>query len=196
MIRSIFGTFCIVLGTILSNNTDHSILSPIVFSVGILLVISLNLGLITRSIPSGNSIQSCCITCLTNITIAIILGLLLSGSGNYPNQLNATISGGIATGIIIGLVSVVNIRKSDYTILITMILMFSFVYLKLPHCVVYAFYFGALPQITLVEFITLMKVICGNIIGGLIVRYSLVILDKQIEKTLVNLRLVKYPPRY
>ena len=178
MIKNILGACTIVLGTILSNNINHPILSPIVFSVGILLVISLDLGLITRSVPSGKSVSDCAITCLVNVIVSFLLGLLLSASGAYPQQLNGTFGSAIATGIVIGFVSVVNKHKSEYTTLITMILMFSFVYLKLPHCVVYAFYLGALDTITLESCLSLLIVTFGNVIGGAIVRISMNILNK------------------
>ena len=178
MSKNIFGAACVVLGTILSNNINHPILSPIVFSVGILLVISLDLGLITRSVPSGKPFRSCVSTCCINLVVSFLMGLLLSNSGTYPPQLTGTLGGGIATGIVIGLVSVVNKLKSDYKTIITMILMFTFVYLKLPHCVVYAFYFGALETLTWNSALSLLLVTIGNLIGGSIVRYSMVILDK------------------
>lgn len=180
MIKNIFGAACVVLGTILSNNVNHSILSPIIFSVGILLVIALDLGLITRSVPSGKPVKDCITTCGVNLIVSYLMGLLLSTSGTYPQQLTGTLLGGISTGIVIGLVSVVNKRNSEYKTIITMILMFTFVYLKLPHCVVYAFYFGALDTITWVSALSLLLVTIGNIIGGSIVRYGMVILDKKI----------------
>ena len=178
MFNNILGASCVVLGTILANNINHPILSPIVFTVGILLVVDLNLGLITRSIPSGMSVKDCAKTFGMNLIVAFVLGLLLSGSGTYPQQLTGTFGGGIATGIVIGFVSIVNKCKSEYRSIITMILMFAFVYLKLPHCVVYAFYFGALDTMTWVSAESLVFVTVGNIIGGLIVRWSMVILAK------------------
>lgn len=171
MYKSIIGAVCIVIGTILSNNINHPILSPIVFSVGILLVIDLDLGLITRSVPSGDSSSKCCYTAMINIVVALLLGLLLGDVGNYPTVLNVSFGGAVATGVIIGLVSVANKYSGRYTILITMILMFSFVYLRLPHCVVYAFYLGALPMITWEGIWSVLVTIAGNVGGGLLVRF-------------------------
>ena len=175
--KNLLGGGCIVLGTILANTINHPILSPIAFSVGILLVIVLDLGLITRSVPSGKPFKECVGTLAINILVAFVLGVLLCNTGNYPHTLDGTFLGGIATGIIIGLISIANIHQSKYTVLITMILMFSFVYLKLPHCVVYAFYVGALSHITATDFMTLVTVICGNIIGGMIVRFCMLELN-------------------
>lgn len=179
--RSFFGASCIVLSTVLSNNINHEILSPIVFSVGILLVVGFNLGLITRSVPGGDSFTDCFITLATNIMTAMCFGLLLRNTGTYPETLEASIGGAIVTGIVIGLVSVSNKFNSRYAEWITMILMFSFVYLHLPHCMVYAFYFGTLPMITMQELGTLALVTVGNILGGLIVRYSMKILNVTVK---------------
>jgi formate/nitrite transporter FocA (FNT family) len=178
MYKSILGAGCIVLGTILSNNVNHPILSPIVFSVGILLVISLDLGLITRSVPSGKSLKDCLVTYSVNLFVACVLGLMLNDTGVYPQQLTGTFGGAIGTGIVIGLVSIVNKRNANYKVIITMVLMFTFVYLKLPHCVVYAFYFGALETVTWASALSLILVTLGNVVGGLIVRYSIEKLDK------------------
>lgn len=60
VIKSTLASGCIVFGTILSNNVDHQHFSPVIFSVGILLVIALNLNLITRDVPSGTKVASCC----------------------------------------------------------------------------------------------------------------------------------------
>ena len=178
--RNILGGGCIVLGTMLSNAINHPILSPIAFSVGILLVITLDLGLITRSVPSGRPVKECFGTLCINLLVAFVLGVLLSRTGNYPQTLGGTFGGGVATGIIIGMASIANKYQSKYTIIITMILMFSFVYLGLPHCVVYAFYIGALTHITTAECLTLLFVTLGNIVGGAIVRYSVLELDNEI----------------
>lgn len=178
MYKSFLGACCIVLGTMLSNNINHPILSPIVFSVGILLVISLDLGLITRSVPSGKSLKDCMIAYGVNLIVSVILGLMLNDYGTYPQQLTGTFIGGIATGIVIGLVSIVNKHNTEYKTIITMILMFAFVYLKLPHCVVYAFYFGTLDNVTWASALSLLFVTLGNIVGGLLVRYSMTILYK------------------
>lgn len=175
--KDILGGGCIVLGTILANAINHPILSPIAFSVGILLVITLDLGLITRSVPSGKSFNECVETLFFNLLIAFLFGILLDWTGDYPQMLNGTFYGAIATGIIIGLASIANIHQSKYTIIITMILMFSFVYLGLPHCVVYAFYIGALPHLTFAECFSLLTVICGNVVGGMIVRFSMLEID-------------------
>ena len=144
-------------------------------------MITLDLGLITRSVPSGKPVKECVGVLLANLLVAFVLGVLLGYPGICPQTLNGTFYGAIGTGIIIGLASIANIYQSKYTIIITMILMFSFVYLGLPHCVVYAFYLGALPHITSVDFMTLLSVIGGNIVGGMIIRQCVLNIDNQID---------------
>ncbi|MBS5433087.1 MAG: hypothetical protein KHY12_04900 [Firmicutes bacterium] len=169
--RSVIGALSIVFGTILANNINHTYLSPLTFSLGIIFVIILNLGLITRSVPSGEGFKNCGIILIVNIAVAIIAGLSLRSCGSFPTIIKPALVPAIGTGIIIGLVSVANIKKTNYTVPVTFMLMFSFVYLKIPHCVVCAFYYGASPQNAIENMPGLLVVIVGNIIGGLIIRY-------------------------
>ena len=170
--KSVLGALSIALGTILSNNVDHEYLSPICFSVGILIVIAFDLGLITRAVPSGKSTEECFIVGLANLVTAALAGFLLADMGDFPQEITCSLTGAVATGIIIGLVSISNKVKSRYSVLITMILMFSFVYLKLPHCVVYAFYCGAARALYgTSNWLNMCSVVAGNVVGGLIVRF-------------------------
>lgn len=170
--KSVLGALSIVLGTILSNNVDHEYLSPVCFSVGILIVIAFDLGLITRAIPGGQSTEECFIIGIVNLVTAALAGIVLADMGEFPQEITYSLTGAIATGIIIGLVSISNKVKSRYSVLITMILMFTFVYLKLPHCVVYAFYCGAARTLYgASNWFNMCGVVAGNVVGGLIVRF-------------------------
>lgn len=60
VIKCALASSCIVFGTILTKNVDHRYLSSVIFSVGILLVIALNLNLISRDVSSGTKVSSCC----------------------------------------------------------------------------------------------------------------------------------------
>lgn len=177
---SVLGALAIVFGTILSNNVNHAYISPICFSVGILIVISFDLGLITRAVPGGQLTEECFIIGFVNLVTAALAGFILSDMGNFPQDLACSLSGAVATGIIIGLVSISNKVSSRYSVLITMILMFSFVYLKLPHCVVYAFYCGAARVVYgSSNWFNLCVVTIGNIVGGMIIRFFYLTLSKK-----------------
>lgn len=168
MFKSVLGALCICLGAYFSLLINNPIISPIVFMVGILLIIYFDLNLITREIPlntknTPESIQNTCVVLLLNVFTAFFVGLFL------PKQalnLNPSFMNSILGGIVIGLVSLVAKYKKTYKEIIIIILMFCFVYLKLPHCVVYAFYSG----IDFHNAIYLLPVISGNIIGGLLIK--------------------------
>ncbi|MBQ8935500.1 MAG: hypothetical protein IJ049_03765 [Oscillospiraceae bacterium] len=171
---SAIGALSIVFGTVLSNNINHQYLSPLMFSLGIILVIIFDLGLITRAVPSGASAPQCGVTAGVNFLAAYAAGWLLHSCGSFPDAIPVDFVGAIATGIVIGLVSAVNRHKSEYTVVVTIMLMFSFVYLHIPHCVVCAFYLGAkMTAVTLTDVLGLVTVIIGNILGGLVIRLIL-----------------------
>ncbi len=173
-VTSAIGALSIVFGTVLSNNMNHQYLSPLMFSLGIILVIIFDLGLITRAIPSGASVFQCIVTAGVNFIVAYLVGWLLHSCGNFPQEIPIDIVGAIATGIVIGLVSAVNKHKSEYTVVVTIMLMFSFVYLHIPHCVVCAFYLGAkTTAATPADLVGLLTVVFGNVLGGLIIRFIL-----------------------
>ena len=171
---AILGGLSIVFGTVLSNNMNHPILSPLMFSLGIIFVIVLNLGLITRSVPSGGSVGECVIIALYNLFTAFLCGIFLGGFGNFPTTVEPNFWGAVGTGIIIGLVSLVNREETPYKVPVTIMLMFSFVYLKLPHCVVSAFYAGNILSTTkdLSALWGLFMVLIGNVAGGCVVRFA------------------------
>ena len=167
----ILGGLSIVFGIILANNMNHTYLSPLMFSLGIVFTIIMRLELITRAVPLGRKVGEACIIGAGNFIGALLAGAALWWTGKYPPSISINIWGAIATGIIIGLVSVANTEGTAYTVPVTFMLMFSFVYLKLPHCVVSAFYVGnsvvgGYLANTLPGFLV---VLVGNVIGGLIV---------------------------
>ena len=170
-ISGILGGLCIVFGTVLANNLNHVYLSPLMFGLGIIFTVVLGLDLITRAVPIGIPARDCVTIGLFNFVSAFIAGLLLKNFGAFPKEISPDFWGAIGTGIIIGLVSVVNKKSGPYTVVVTLMLMFSFVYLKLPHCVVTAFYLGTILGVgafwsSLWSFVV---IVVGNIIGGLIV---------------------------
>lgn len=179
--RAAIGALAITFGTVLANAVNHVYLSPLLFSLGIVLVIVLNLDLVTRAVPSGVPYGECAVILVFNLLVAALAGLLLRTCGTFPPSIKPSFFPAVATGIIIGLVSLVNIKQTSYTVPATLMLMFSFVYLKLPHCVVCAFYYGASPVNALRNLPGLLSVVAGNLIGGLIIRY-LFILCKKLEK--------------
>lgn len=171
---SAIGALSIVFGTVLSNNINHQYLSPLMFSLGIILVVVFDLGLITRAVPSGASAPQCGMTAGVNFLVAYAAGWLLRSCGTFLDAIPVDFVGAIATGIVIGLVSAVNKHKSEYTVAVTIMLMFSFVYLHIPHCVVCAFYLGAkTAAVTLTDVLGLVTVMIGNILGGLVIRLIL-----------------------
>lgn len=180
-ILSIIGGLSIVFGIILANNINHVYLSPLMFSLGIIFTIILGLDLITKAIPTCRSWRDCVIIGYYNLLTAFAAGVFLRWTGNFPQIISLsweTFAGAIGTGIIIGLVGLSNKEKTSYTVPVTFMLMFSFVYLKLPHCVVSAFYLGAISGAGAFfpSLLGFSAVLLGNIIGGLIIRgsYSLI----------------------
>lgn len=166
--KSILGGFAISLGVILSNLIDNEFISPLIFSVGILLCMDLKMHLITRAIPLKPYIPTCGNILLFNLLSAMACGLVVKFTFMHTvPRLNPDFIGAILTGIIIGIIAVINKKNMNgtYKIIITMLLMFAFVYLKLPHCVVYAFWFGCMEC----SFINLLIAVAGNIVGGLII---------------------------
>lgn len=166
---SLLGGLSIAFGIVLANNMNHVYLSPLMFSLGIVFTIIMGLELITRAVPIGKNWKDCVIIGAGNFVAAMLAGFFLKGFGHFPDTIPVNIWGAIGTGIIIGLVSVANKKKGPYTVPVTFMLMFSFVYLKLPHCVVSAFYLGGLRLVGVKEWLGFLSVLAGNIIGGLIV---------------------------
>lgn len=168
--KSILGAVSICLGTYFSLTIDNEFLKPIVFTIGILLVIYFDLNLITREIPlkSTPQIMSKRIPCnaLIILTINLLTAYVIGAAANLqiavkqPDFMNSVLA-----GIVIGLVSIIAKEGKSYKEIMILILMFCFVYLKLPHCVVWAFYGGLdpfyLPYIC--------PIVAGNIVGGLII---------------------------
>lgn len=166
---SLLGGLSIAFGIVLANNMNHEYLSPLMFSLGIVFTIIMGLELITRAVPIGKNWNDCVLIGAGNFVAAILAGFFLRGFGHFPDTIPVNIWGAIGTGVIIGLVSVANKKKGPYTVPVTFMLMFSFVYLKLPHCVVSAFYLGGLRLVGIKEWLGFLSVLAGNIIGGLIV---------------------------
>lgn len=178
--RNILGGACIVFSTVVARFVDHQYLSPALFAMGIVLVIVLDLGLVTRAVPSGEDVAHCVSALAVNILTAWVLGLMYLGVPEFAVEFghpSEYFLPAVATGIIIGLVSVVNKHKSEYTVPMTFMLMWTFVYLGLPHCVVYAVYLAANCMVDSTGAMVLLSVIAGNIAGGLIVRSA----DKLIQ---------------
>lgn len=162
--KSILGALAICLGTYLSGTVNNQYISPLIFSVGILLVISLNLDLTTRTIPTEMKWDKALIVLSANLITSVLIGLLFQGYKIPP--INTRFRDAIIAGLVIGLVSLVNGKQSlKYKTVVTLMLMYAFVWLKLPHCVVYAFYMGV--DIEYWEF--LPRVIAGNVIGGVLI---------------------------
>lgn len=163
MYKSILGGAAISLGTLLSVKVGHPYLSPLIFSVGILLVIGFQLELITKTIPVEMKLYKSLQVLGINLLTAFICGTLVHGY-TVPT-VNTSFKASILGGIIIAVVSLVNVKKIHNRTIITLILMFSFVWLKLPHMVVYAFNTGVSFEYW--EF--LPRVILGNVVGGVFV---------------------------
>lgn len=156
---ALLGGAAICLGTYASRVCEFPILAPLLFAVGIVIVMVFDLGLITRFTPTHSyslkNILAGLIILASNVLIASLLGQLSSLTVNPPENLFLW---SILGGIVIGLVSLNNMMHTPYKVALALLLMYIFVMIKLPHCVVYAFYN--------VDFPTLLTVIAGNIIGG------------------------------
>ena len=164
-----FGGVCIALFAGVSAMVGHQYLSPLIFSIGILLIIHFGLSLITRDCPLGLPAGSVAVTLAVNIAAACLLGLCFTGKINGEVCMKADLFGSVLTGLIIGFVALVNRDRGLYTLPLTLLLMYAFVYLKLPHCVVYGFYLPLCGTGLGLKLICLAYAIAGNVIGGILI---------------------------
>lgn len=163
--KSITGGLSICLGTVASKYCPYPALAPLLFAVGIFMVMQFDWNLITRHIPTGRILSlNTIIILFVNLLVAYLFGLCFPLEVTPPDNLFWM---SVAGGAVIGLVSLNNLTTNKYKIPIAILLMYIFVMLGLPHCVVYAF-LGAEPT-------TLLIVVLGNIVGGILLRllYSL-----------------------
>ena len=152
-----------------SNIVNEPHIGPLVFMIGIMLIMVNQLNLITKDCPTGSFGVSLFVVLFFNIVGAAFTGLFFSGHMPQPVVMKIDLFQSVLTGIIIGFVAWVNRKPNRYTIYLTIALMYAFVYCKLPHCVVYGFYF---PNSTLpIDYrcYGLSYAIIGNIIGGIMV---------------------------
>lgn len=168
IILSVFGGACIALFAGVSAMVGHQYLSPLIFSVGILLIIHFGLSLITRDCPLGLPARSVTVTLAVNIAAAFLVGLAFAGKTGEV-CMKADVFESILTGLIIGFVALVNRDRGLYTLPLTLLLMYAFVYLKLPHCVVYGFYLPLCDAGLGLKLICLAYAIAGNVIGGILI---------------------------
>lgn len=190
----VFGGLSISFASIISNMTNHEYLSPFIFSIGILLCIRFSFNLITKSVPLLENWFRCVLIFLINMMTSMICGLIFKFNNVIvtPIIFKPTFFGAFMTGVIIGLVAYINIpeyykvinvgseKEMDlrsipcygdgrhYNVIMTLILMFAFVYLKFPHCVVLSTWFGA----GYCDLYDLFLTVVGNVCGGLFVGLS------------------------
>lgn len=172
-LEATLGGLAICLGTIASRYCPYPILSPLLFALGIFAVMAFDLKLITRHVPTSPKLRFWeTVAVLTiNLLVAGLAGLFSPYTVSPPDHLFLM---SIAGGIVIGLVSLNNLYKSPYQLALATMLMYEFVMCGLPHCVVYSFYN--------VDFPTLLIVTAGNLLGGLVLRFSFEVLDKLRKK--------------
>jgi len=172
-LEAILGGLAICLGTIASRYCPYPILSPLLFALGIFAVMAFDLKLITRHVPTSPKLRffETVAVLAINLLVAELAGVFSPYTVSPPEHLFAL---SIAGGVVIGLVSLNNLYKSPYQLALATMLMYMFVMCGLPHCVVYAFYN--------VDFPTLLIVIAGNLLGGLVLRFSFEVLDKLRKK--------------
>ena len=164
-ILAILGGASICLGTYASRSCEFPILAPLLFAIGILVVLVFDLGLITRFTPthtfSSSNLAKLLIILIFNLITANLLGPLSSFSATPPDNL---FWWSVLGGVVIGLVSLNHKISTPYKLVVALLLMYIFVDLGLPHCVVYAF-LG-------VDFPTLMVVVAGNLVGGMALNFG------------------------
>lgn len=171
---AIAGGVAICFGTYASQRCEFPILAPLLFAIGILLVVVFDLGLITRFVPTHTftsaNIAKLVLILVANLLTAYILGLFTSLSITPPDHLFVW---SIIGGIVMGLVSLNHLLTTQYRVVIALLLMYIFVSLKLPHCVVYAF-LGA-------DFPTLITVVAGNLLGGMALNLGFRLICKSVK---------------
>lgn len=159
------GGLAICLGTYASRVCEEPILSPLLFAVGIFVVMVFNLGLITRFTPTHSftsfNLARLVIILVVNLITANLMGSLANFSATPPDNL---FWWSVLGGVVIGLVSLNHMLTTPYKVSLALLLMYIFVMLGLPHCVVYAF-LGA-------DFPTLMTVVAGNLVGGVALNFG------------------------
>lgn len=159
------GGAAICLGTYASRACEYPILAPLLFAIGILIVMVFDLGLITRFVPThtytASNLAQLVVILVVNLITANLLGSLSDFSATPPNNL---FWWSVLGGIVIGLVSLNHKIRTSYQVAVALLLMYIFVMLGLPHCVVYAF-LGA-------DFPTLMIVVAGNLFGGVLLNFG------------------------
>lgn len=164
-ILAIAGGAAICLGTYASRICEFPILAPLLFAVGILLVMVFDLGLITRFNPThtytSQNLAKLLVILVVNLITANLLGNLTTITATPPDNLFWF---SVLGGIVIGLVSLNHKIATPYKVAVALMLMYIFVDLGLPHCVVYAF-LG-------VDFPTLMVVVAGNLVGGMALNFG------------------------
>lgn len=164
-ILAIAGGAAICLGTYASRICEFPILAPLLFAVGILLVMVFDLGLITRFNPThtytSQNLAKLLVILVVNLITANLLGNLTTLTATPPDNLFWY---SVLGGIVIGLVSLNHKIATPYKVAVALMLMYIFVDLGLPHCVVYAF-LG-------VDFPTLMVVVVGNLVGGMALNFG------------------------
>lgn len=155
----------IALGTYASRVCPYPILAPLLFAVGILMVMVFNAELITRRIPTagvmGNELGCAICVLLGNLLSAWLLGFLADLPAPQMDLL-PLFGKAIIGGAMIGLVSVNNLQDTPYKVPVALLLMYIFVMTGMPHAVVYAFLHS--------DPLTLLVCIAGNVVGGLLLR--------------------------
>lgn len=157
-LESALAGLSISLGTAASKMCIFPEIAPLLFAVGIFMVMAFDLKLITRFVPTGKKIG------LLDTLIVLAVNLIAAWTAGYFSPFSAPSPDNlflfsILGGIVIGLVSWNNIFASPYKVVTAMLLMYMFVHLGLPHVVVYAFLHADLGAIAVVG--------AGNILGGL-----------------------------
>ena len=164
IIRCFLGAAAISLGTFASKTCPYPILAPLLFAVGILMVMRFDWHLITRHFPTqplNKVLTPLIIVC--NLLFAYLIGLFSDLTITPTQDVLYLFLTSIAGGAVIGLVSLNNLTDHPYKVPIALLLMYVFVMLGLPHCVVYAFLNVSLS--------TLLVVLAGNVVGGLALRW-------------------------
>lgn len=156
--RAIAGGLAICLGTAASRLCPYPILSPLIFSVGILMVVRFDWGLITRHFPTQKlGWITTPLIIIGNLLSAYLVGYCFDFPLVLPENLFVN---SIVAGAVIGLVSFNSKGENHpYKLAISLLLMYLFVSLGLPHIVVISFLHASLPELGIV--------LVGNVIGGL-----------------------------